>query len=238
MVVIKHPIIFYLFGIIPVRDTVIMTWILMAIIILIVLLIKKFLPNLLELLIEFISGMVGDVLDVDNLNPYLPMLGSLFIFLVFANILSVVPGLTSPTSNINTTIAFALIVFFSVHYFGIRHKGVLGYLKTISDPIYLLPLEIISQISRTLSRTLLLFGNILSSDLIVAIVFSIIPLIAPIPLIALSLLTGILQAYILTTLAPLYIASAVEINAEDEKMKRSGAGRKLFRRKETLNGKS
>jgi len=134
MDVIKHPIIFYLFGIIPVRDTVIMTWILMAIIILIVLLIKKTLPSLLELLIEFISGMVGDVLDVDNLNPYLPMLGSLFIFLVFANILSIVPVLTSPTSNINTTIALSLIVFFSVHYFGIRKKGVWGYLKTISDP--------------------------------------------------------------------------------------------------------
>ncbi len=238
MDVIKHPIIFYLFGIIPVRDTVIMTWILMAIIILIVLLIKKTKPNLLELLIEFISGLVGDVLDVDNLNPYLPMLGSLFIFLVFANILSIVPGLNSPTADINTTIALSLIVFFSVHYFGIRKKGLWGYLKTISDPIYLLPLEIISQISRTLSLTLRLFGNILSSDLIVAIVFSIVPLIAPIPLIALSLLTGILQAYILTTLATLYIASAVEINAEDEKMKQSGKGRKLFSRKEALNGKS
>ncbi len=238
MEILQHPIVFYMFGIIPISKTVVMTWILMAIIIILVLLIRKFVPSLLEMLIEFISGMVGDVLDVDNLNPYLPLLGSLFIFLVFANILSVVPGLSSPTADINTTIALALIVFFAVHYYGVRQKGLWGYLKTISDPIFLLPLEVISQVSRTLALTLRLFGNVMSSDLIVAIIVSIVPLIAPIPLIALGLLTGILQAYILTTLATLYIASAVEINIEDEKMKKSSLDRKLFKRKETANGKS
>ena len=238
MEILEHPIVFYLFGIIPVSKTVVMTWILMAIIVILVLLICRFVPSLLEMLIEFISGLLGDVLDVDNLNPYLPLLGSLFIFLVFANILSIVPVLTSPTADINTTIAISLIVFLAVHFYGVKRKGLWGYLKTIANPIFLLPLEALSQVSRTLSLTLRLFGNIMSSDLIVAIIFSIIPLIAPIPLYALSLLTGILQAYILTTLATLYIASAVEINKEEEKMKKSGLGSKLLRRKENANGKS
>ena len=215
-----------------------MTWILMVIIVLLVVIIKKTTPSLLEMLLEFISGMVGDVLDVDNLNPYLPLLGSLFIFILLANILSVVPSLKSPTSDINTTLALSLVVFTAVHYYGIRTKGTWGYLKTIADPIFLLPLEIVGQLSRTLSLTLRLFGNIMSSDLIVAIIFSIIPLIAPIPLIALSLLTGILQAYILTTLATLYIASAIEINIEDEKVKKAKLGNIYLHRKEKSNGKS
>lgn len=237
METIKHPVVFDMFGL-PITQTVVMTWILMAIIVLLVLLIKRLKPSLMDALLEFISGLVGDVLDVDNLTPYLPLLGSLFIFLTFANILSIVPGLSSPTSDINTTIALSLIVFFAVHFYGIRKKGFWGYMKTFANPIWLLPLEILSQVSRTLSLTLRLFGNIMSSDLIVAIIFSIVPLIAPVPLIALSLLTGILQAYILTTLATLYIASAVEINMEDEKLKKANKKRTLFRRKDKTYGKS
>jgi len=213
-----HPIMFYMFGL-PIKDTVVMTWIMMGIIIITMLLIRKFKPGLLEILLEFISGLVRDVLYEDNLNPYLPLIGSLFIFILFANILSVVPALKSPTSDINTTLALALVVFFAVHCFGIRKKGLWGYIKTFSSPIYLFPLEIVGQLSRTLSLTIRLFGNIVSGDLIVAIVFSLIPVIAPIPLIALSLITGILQAYIFTILASLYIASAVEVNIEEAQIK-------------------
>jgi F-type H+-transporting ATPase subunit a len=212
----SHQIIFYLFGIIPIRDTIVMTVILDVIIIAVVLLIRKAYPSLIESIMKFITSMVGDILDVDNIYPYLPILGSLFIFLFFANILSVIPGLRSPTSDINTTLALAIVVFFAVHIYGIRNKGLIGYLKTLSDPFFLLPLDIISQLSRTLSLTLRLFGNILSGEIIVAIVFSIIPLLAPVPFIALSMLSGVLQAYILTTLATLYISSAVEINRSEK----------------------
>ncbi len=212
----SHQIIFYLFGIIPIRDTIVMTVILDVIIIAVVLLIQKACPSLIESIMKFITSMVGDILDVDNIYPYLPILGSLFIFLFFANILSVIPGLRSPTSDVNTTLALAIVVFFAVHIFGIRNKGLIGYLKTLSDPIFLLPLDIISQISRTLSLTLRLFGNILSGEIIVAVVFSIFPLLAPVPFIALSMLSGVLQAYILTTLATLYISSAVEINRSEK----------------------
>ena len=237
MDIIDHPVLFYLFGM-PISQTVVMTWILMAITIVIVLILRKALPSLLETLLEFITGMVGDVSDVDNLNPYLPLLGSLFIFILLSNIISIVPGLRSPTSDINTTLALALVVLFSVQIYGIRQKGFWGYLKTFSDPIWLFPLEIVSQISRTFSLTLRLFGNIMSGDLIVAIVFSIIPLIVPVAMMSLSLLTGVLQAYVFTILAALYIASAVEVNIEDEKMKRASSRKTKKNRKEESYGKS
>jgi F-type H+-transporting ATPase subunit a len=119
--------------------------------------------------------------------------------------------MVSPTANINTTIALAIVVFFAVHIYGIREKGLWNYLKDFATPVFILPLEIVSQFSRTLSLAIRLFGNVLSTDLIVAIVFSLIPFILPLPLAALAMLTGVLQAYIFTVLASLYIASAVEI---------------------------
>ena len=218
MDVISHPVVFTLLGI-PIRNTVVMTWILMAIIIGLVLIVKQVKPSLLEMLLEFIEGIVGDVLDVENLTPYLPLLGSLFIFICFSNLLSVVPGLSSPTADVNTTFALAVIVFFAVHFYGIQKKGFWKYLKTFSDPIFLFPIELLGHFSRTLSLTLRLFGNIMSGDLIVAIVFSLLPMIIPIPFILLGMVTGVIQAYIMTTLATLYIASAVEISSEDERKK-------------------
>ncbi|NMA11802.1 MAG: F0F1 ATP synthase subunit A [Chloroflexi bacterium] len=216
MNVIKHEDLITILGI-PIRDTVVMTWIMMALIVVIVLILRKKIPHLLELLFDLIYGIVDSVLDVENLTPYLPLLGSLFIFVLSANWLSIIPGLSSPTSDVNTTFALALIVFFSVHFYGIKTHGVIGYLKAFSDPVFLFPLELISHFSRTLSLTLRLFGNILSGDIIVAIVFSLIPLIVPLPLIALGMFSGALQAFILTTLASLYVSSAVVISKNDEK---------------------
>jgi F-type H+-transporting ATPase subunit a len=216
MNVIKHKDLITILGI-PIRDTVVMTWIMMALIVVIVLILRKKIPHLLELLFDLIYGIVDSVLDVENLTPYLPLLGSLFIFVLSANWLSIIPGLSSPTSDVNTTFALALIVFFSVHFYGIKTHGVIGYLKAFSDPVFLFPLELISHFSRTLSLTLRLFGNILSGDIIVAIVFSLIPLIVPLPLIALGMFSGALQAFILTTLASLYVSSAVVISKNDEK---------------------
>ena len=123
-----------------------------------------------------------------------------------------IPLLTSPTSDINTTIALALIVFFAVHIYGIRANGVFRYAKDMASPIFLLPLEIIGQVSRTISLALRLFGNVLSGELIVAIVFTLIPVGVPLVLMSLSLLIGILQAYVFTALSSVYISSAVEIS--------------------------
>ena len=145
---------------------------------------------------------------------------SLFIFILCANLLSVIPALTSPTADVNTTFALALVVFFAVHFYGIRRKGLWVYLKTFANPPLLFPLELLSHFSRTLALTLRLFGNILSGDMIVAITFSLVPLIVPIPMIALSMMSGVIQAFILTTLASLYISSAIEIEKDEERIKK------------------
>lgn len=194
---------------IPVRDTVVSTWIMMAIVVGAAAVIGRRRPMALEMLVDFlidtISGTMGRPAE-----PYLPLLGTLTIFIAIANVIGAVPVIVTPTRDINTPLAMALVVFFSVHYFGIRTKGVVGYFKDMASPIFMLPLEIVGQLSRTLSLTLRLFGNILSTELIVAVVFSLVPLIVPLPLVAFSMLTGVLQAYIFTVLATVYIGAGLE----------------------------
>lgn len=218
MEAIAPQVVFYLFGL-PITDTVISTWVMMVIIITAAYLIRKFQPTAGEMIVEMINNIVKSVMPEDtNVSKYLTILGTLAIFLVLANIFSIFPLMVSPTANLNTTIALAVVVFFAVHFYGIREKGLWQYLKDFANPVFILPLEIVSQFSRTLSLAIRLFGNILSTDLIVAIVFSLIPFLVPLPLAALSMLTGVLQAYIFLVLASLYIASAIEVEEmEDEK---------------------
>jgi len=214
-------VVFTLFNI-PVRDTVVSTWVVMGLITLIAILIGRRQPVMLEILVDFLTDLISDLMGRPA-GPYLPLLGALAIFIAVANIIGIVPFLRSPTSDINTTLALALVVFLSVHFFGIRIKGFSGYLRDLASPIFLLPLELIGQLSRTLSLTLRLFGNTLSAMLIVAIIFSLAPLFVPLPLIAFGIFTGILQAYIFTALAAVYIASGLEViepNKEEAKEKR------------------
>lgn len=237
MDVIDHRIVFTLFGILPIRDTVLYTWITMGIIVGVVLILKILKPNLLEYLLEMVISVVDDAMDVDDLHPYIPLLGSLLIFTLFANLISIVPGMKSPTADINTTIGLALIVVLSVHIYGMAKKGVWKYLKEFASPIFMLPVELIGQFSRTLSLSMRLFGNILSGDLIVAIVFSIVPYFLPIALTAISMVSGLLQAFVLTTLAALFISSAVEINEEDQKIKIENAEKRKLRKLSKKNQK-
>ena len=215
----------------PISDTVVYTWITMGIIIAIVLLLKLLKPNLLEHILELVIGIVDDAMDVDDLHPYIPVLGSLMIFVLVSNIISIVPGMKSPTSDINTTISLALIIVFSVHVYGARKKGLWKYLKEFASPIFMLPIELIGQLSRTLSLSLRLFGNVLSGDLIVAIVFSLVPMVLPVAAVAITGISGVLQAYVITTLAALFISSEVEINEEDQKIKEEKAAKRREKRK-------
>jgi F-type H+-transporting ATPase subunit a len=216
MEAITPQVVFYLFGL-PITDTVVSSWVMMVVIILVAYLIRKFKPTAGEMIVEMINDIVSSVMPDDiKVSNYLPILGTLAIFLIFANIFSIFPLMVSPTANLNTTIALAVVVFFAVHYYGVLEKGLWGYIKDFASPIFILPLEIVSQFSRTLSLAIRLFGNILSTDLIVAIVFSLIPFIVPLPLAALGMLTGILQAYIFLVLASLYIASAIEVEEMEQ----------------------
>ena len=237
MDVIQHKIVFTLFGILPIRDTVLYTWITMGIIIAVVLILKLLKPNLLEYILEAVISILDDAMDVDNLHPYIPLLGSLMIFTLFANLISIVPGMKSPTADINTTIGLALIIVFSVHVYGMIKKGVWSYLKEFASPVFMLPVELIGQFSRTLSLSMRLFGNILSGDLIVAIVFSIVPYFLPIALTAITMVSGVLQAFVLTTLAALFISSAVEINEEDQRIKAENAEKRRLRKLSKMSEK-
>ncbi len=201
---------FTIFGI-PISSTVVATWTAMAIIISSVIILGKIKPIMLQDLVEFLSNLISDIMNIDSVEPYLPFLGSLAIFLAVANIFGSFPIFSSPTSDLNTPIALALVVFFAVHIFGVKAQGFFGYLKDLASPIFMLPLEIISQISRTISLAARLFGNILSGDLIVAVILSLVPLFVPVIIMGLSLLIGLLQAYVFTALSSVYIASALEV---------------------------
>ena len=202
-------VVFTLFGVIPVRDTVISTWAMMAIILGVVYILRQSMPEALEMVVDFVSDLVSDVIGRPA-DPFVPFLGAIALFVTVANNLGLFPFLVTPTRDINTPLAMALVVFCAVHYFGIREKGLWGYFKGLSSPIFMLPLEIIGQLSRTMSLTLRLFGNVISSEFIVAVIFTLVQPVAPLPMMALGAVSGVLQGYIFTVLASNYIASALD----------------------------
>lgn len=169
------------------------------------------LQNAIEFLIEAIQGIISKNIGSENTNSFFPIVATFAIFIGTANLLGLIPGLKSPTPDINTPLAMALIVFVTVPYYGIRTRGLWGYLKHYVQPIFLmLPIEIASEIARTFSLTFRLFGNIMGEEIIIAILFVISPFILPVPMMLFSIFTGLLQAYIFTLLSCVYIGGAVQ----------------------------
>jgi F-type H+-transporting ATPase subunit a len=163
-----------------------------------------------ELIVTGIMGQVEEVIR-QNPRPFLPILGTLFIFVVAANLSGVLPGVEAPTGKLETPAALALIVFASVHFFGVRARGPLGYLASFAQPkLIMLPLNIISEVTRTFSLMVRLFGNVMSGEFIIALVVALAGLFVPIPLMALEILVGLVQAYIFTILATVFIGAAVD----------------------------
>ena len=163
----------------------------------------------LELLISAVRDQIRETMRTDP-EPYLPFLATLFIFIVSANLLALIPGVDPPTAHLETDAALAIIVFFAVHYFGVRSRGLGGYLADFAKPTWImLPLNLLSEVTRTFSLMVRLFGNIMSGVFIIGIVLSLVGLFVPIPFMALELLTGLIQAYIFTVLAMVFIGGAV-----------------------------
>ncbi len=158
-----------------------------------------------------VTGIVRQIADVGLRAPrqYLGFIGTLFLFIAMANTLTIVPGYEPPTGSLSTTAALALCVFIAVPLFGIRQLGWRGYLRSYLQPTALmLPFNIISELSRTLALAVRLFGNMMSGTMIIGILLSITPFIFPVAMSALGLLTGMVQAYIFSILATVYIAAA------------------------------
>jgi F-type H+-transporting ATPase subunit a len=162
-----------------------------------------------EVIVTGIARQIEDVIRKDP-RPFLPLVGTLFIFLAVANLSGVLPGVEAPTGKIETPAALALIVFFSVHYFGVRSRGLRGYLASFAQPkLIMLPLNILSEITRTFSLMVRLFGNVMSGEFVIALVVALAGLFVPIPLMVLEILVGLVQAYIFTVLATVFIGAAV-----------------------------
>jgi F-type H+-transporting ATPase subunit a len=214
----------------PVRITgpVVVTWGLMALLALSSLLATRRLalaPNryqaVLEMIVEAIEDQIRSTMRAEP-RPYVPLIGTLFLFILAANWSSLVPGVEPPTAHIETDAALGLIVFASIIYFGIRARGVGGYLKTFAEPsVVMIPLNLVETVTRTFSLIVRLFGNVMSGVFIIGIVLSIAGLLVPIPLMALELLIGAIQAYIFTVLAMVFIGSAL---AERPTVAKEGEG--------------
>jgi F-type H+-transporting ATPase subunit a len=164
--------------------------------------------GLLEIVITSIEKQIQDV-GLEQPEKYISFLGTLFLFVATAALCTVIPGFKPPTGSLSTTAALALCVFVAVPLFGIGEQGLGRYLRTYTKPtIIMLPFNIISELSRTLALAVRLFGNMMSGVMIVGILLTITPFLFPIMMTMLGLLTGMVQAYIFSILAAVYIAAA------------------------------
>lgn len=209
--------IFWQYGVFTLNATIVFTWALMAVLVLGSALITRRLAtghersrwqNLLEIVV---TGIMGQIKDVGLKNPqhYLGFLGTLFLFVAAAALATVIPGYEPPTASLSTTAALALCVLMAVPLFGISSQGLMSYLKAYMQPTpIMLPFNLISEASRTMALAVRLFGNMMSGAMIIAILLSITPFVFPIVMTLLGLLTGMVQAYIFTILAAVYIAAA------------------------------
>jgi F-type H+-transporting ATPase subunit a len=158
-----------------------------------------------------VTGIIGQIKEIGLQKPekYIAFLGTLFLFIVTSNLCILFPFYEAPTSSLSTTTALALSVFIAVPFYGILKGGVITYLKTYIKPtVIMLPFNIISELSRTLALAVRLFGNMMSGGVIISILLSITPFVFPIVMSVLGLLTGMVQAYIFSILATVYIAAA------------------------------
>ncbi|MCA8943548.1 MAG: F0F1 ATP synthase subunit A [Planctomycetes bacterium] len=165
--------------------------------------------SLVEAIVVAMRNQIQDVIKRDA-TPFLPLLGTLFVFIAAANLSVLVPGVKPPTARVETPAALAAIVFLSAHYFGIRARGVWQHLRSYARPnVLLLPLNVLSEFTRTFSLVVRLFGNIMSHEIIVGIVVALAGLFVPIPFMALGILIGLIQAYIFAVLATVFVGAAI-----------------------------
>jgi len=201
-------------------EHVIYTWLVMAILIVVAFLATKSISmipsgaqNLLEVVVTGIDGLIEETMGKEG-KAYFPLIATIALFILICNLIGLVPGFYPPTANLNTNAAMALAVFVMTHIVGFRKHGI-GYLKHFMGPIiWLAPLmfviEIIGHLARPLSLTLRLFGNMYGHEIVLMIFLALVPLFLPIPMMLMGVLIALIQSFVFTLLAMIYIAGALE----------------------------
>ena len=215
-------------GPVPITQAVLTTWAIMAVLVVGSFLLTRRLDLIasrrqavLELIVSTMDTQIHETSGAVP-APYLSFFGTLFVFILVANWCSLIPGVEPPTAQLETDAALAVLVFASVIWFGVRGNGVGGYLKSFASPnVIMIPLNMLESVTRVFSMFVRLFGNVMSGVFVVGIVASLAGLLVPIPLMALDLLTGLVQAYIFAILALVFISSTVAEGQSPEQAKQA-----------------
>ena len=169
--------------------------------------------NLLETVVSGLENFVVDIMGPEG-KHYLSLIGTLFLFILVCNLQGLFPGFDSPTANINTTLALALVSFVATHYIGVKRHGI-GYIKHFMGPMWglaplMFPIELISHFARVMSLTFRLFGNMVAKHKLLLVLALLAPYIAPVPILGLGLLVSFVQAGVFTLLTMLYLSGSIE----------------------------
>jgi len=210
-----HPV--FELGGVQLTSTVITTWVVMAIIGLLAWLTTRRLTTqpdrpqaMVEAIVLTIEESIRDIAP-QHVDKILPFIGSLWIFLIVANLIGLIPGMHSPTRDLSATAAMAFLVFLSVHWYGIRIQGLKNYLLHYLRPSpILLPFNLISEVTRTIALAVRLFGNIMSLEMIALLVLLVAGFLVPVPILMLHIVEALVQAYIFGMLALIYVAGSLQ----------------------------
>lgn len=172
------------------------------------------LQQVMEVAVEFLGDQLEEIIGHDG-RKFLNIIGTIGIFILFSNMLGLIPGLAAPTSNINVPAGCAIVVFLFYNIQGVREQGIGKYLKHFMGPVWwlaplMIPIEIISHLARPFSLTVRLFANIFAEELLVSVFFILVPFLLPLPFMAYAIFGGILQAFIFIILTMVYLAGAVQ----------------------------
>ncbi|MBV1889131.1 MAG: F0F1 ATP synthase subunit A [Proteobacteria bacterium] len=209
--------ILFQFGPVTISNTVLTTWVIMAICGVVGWLVSRSLtlqPGPIQTAAEGIVSTIETAIDEvapEHTRQLLPFIGTLWLFLVIANLSGLIPGVHSPTRDLSATSALAIVVFFSAHWFGIRAQGLKDYLRHYLRPNpVMLPFHIISEITRTIALAVRLFGNMMSLEMTALLILLVAGFLAPIPILMLHIIEALVQAYIFGMLALIYVAGGIQ----------------------------
>lgn len=204
-------------GPLAIGNTVVTTWVLMLLISAVAWFANRRLdpePGRLQVLVEGIVGALEQGIAAvapEHSQRLLPFIGTLWIFLVVANLSGIIPGVDSPTQDLSATAALAILVFLAAHWYGVRNQGLKSYLRHYIRPSpVLLPFHVISEITRTIALAIRLFGNMMSLQMAAMLVLLVAGFLVPVPILMLHVVEALVQAYLFGMLALIYIAGGIE----------------------------